>query len=233
MKEINKKIPKCIGIIMDGNRRWAKMRGLTSYKGHSAGCKKLKEFISWSNVIGVKNIVTYAFSTENWKRSDIEIEYLFKIFKKFILEEFDFLKKENVKVRCIGQIDKFSKDLQDGIKNLERKTEKNDGVNVYLALSYGGRAEILHAVSELLEKSKKDDVKIIESEFAKYLWTKDMSDPDLIIRTGGEMRLSNFLLWQSAYSELFFTNTHWPDFSEEEFLKIISDFQRREKRFGK
>lgn len=230
---MKKEIPKCIGVIMDGNRRWAKKKGLATFKGHNEGYKRLKDLISWTNELKIQNVIIYAFSTENWKRSEIEIKYLFKIFRKLIFKELDFLKKENTKVKFVGQIDRFPKDIQKGILKIEKETEKNKGINIFLALSYGGRAEIIDAVSKALKETKSKNIKITEKSFKKYFWTKDMPDPEIIIRTGGEMRLSNFLLWQAAYSELFFTKTFWPDFSKKEFNNIILEFGEREKRCGK
>ncbi|MBI3671802.1 di-trans,poly-cis-decaprenylcistransferase [Candidatus Azambacteria bacterium] len=148
-----------------------------------------------------------------------------------ISEELEALDEEGVMVKFVGQVERFPADIQKGIENIERETKNNKKITLFIALSYGGRAEILNAVSKILENGGKKE--LTEAGFAKDLWTKDMPDPDLIIRTGGEMRLSNFLLWQSAYSELFFTDTYWPDFSKREFLKIISDFYKREKRFGR
>ena len=215
---------------MDGNRRWAKKRKMTSYKGHSAGYEKLKSFIGWSKEAGIGNLVVYAFSTENWNRKQSEINYLFKIFRKLIFEELNSLKNEGVRIKFIGQINRFPKDIQNGIKKLEAETQKNKSINVFVALSYGARAEIINAVNEIIKDKRQ---KVSENTFRKYLWTKDMPDPDLIIRTGGEVRLSNFLLWQSAYSELFFTKTFWPDFSKKKKKKILKEFQKREKRFGR
>jgi len=223
----------CVGIIMDGNRRWAKERGLNSYDGHSVGYEKLKDITSWAKDLQIKNVVVYAFSTENWKRSEVEVNYLMKIFKKLIFEELNFLKKENARIVFVGQIDRFSEDIQRGIKDIESETKENKGITLFIALSYGGRSEILNAVSGILNDSKNKEIEITEDNFARYLWTKDMPDPDLIIRTGGEMRLSNFLPWQSIYSELFFTKTYWPDFSKKEFNEIILDFKDRKQRFGK
>ncbi len=230
---MKKEIPKCIGVIMDGNRRWAKKKEVATFKGHNEGYKRLKDLISWTNELKIQNVIIYAFSTENWKRSEIEIKYLFKIFRKLIFKELDFLKKENAKVKFVGQIDRFPKDIQKGILKIEKETEKNKGINIFLALSYGGRAEIIDAVSKALKEAKSKNIKITEKSFKKYFWTKDMPDPEIIIRTGGEMRLSNFLLWQAAYSELFFTKTFWPDFSKKEFNNIILEFGEREKRCGK
>lgn len=219
----------CVGIIMDGNRRWAKGRGVPAVLGHRKGYKKLKEVVLWSKEEGVKNLIVYAFSTENWDRGKKEIDTLMKLFDD-VLKQKDFFKKEKINVRFIGQIDKFSDNLKCGIKELEEDTKKYNGLRLSIALSYGGRAEIISAVNGLLKMGVK---KISEEDFSKKLWTKDIPDPELIIRTGGEKRLSNFLLWQSVYSELFFVDTYWPAFTKREFKGILSEYFKREKRKGK
>jgi undecaprenyl diphosphate synthase len=233
MKRSNKKEPKCIGVIMDGNRRWAKEHKLSSLKGHTKGYEKLKELVSWSKELGVENVIVYAFSTENWKRSEKEVSYLLDLFRKIVKEFFESVEKEKIKIRFFGDISSFPKDLRDNIKNLEKKTEKYKDLNLFIALSYSGRVEILNAVKNLLKESKNKKINLTEKNFSDYMWSKGMPDPDIIIRTGGEMRLSNFLPWQSVYSELFFTRTYWPDFSEKEYKDIVSSYYERERRFGK
>jgi len=221
--------PQCIGIIMDGNRRWAKKKGLTSFEGHTAGYKKLEEVVPWLKEEGVKTLIAYAFSTENWKRDEDEKNYLFKLLNIFLTKEKEKLKKNKIRVKFIGQIDRFSEDIQKNIRALEEETKDFSDFNLLLALSYGGRAEILSAVNKLIKKG--DEVN--EETFSKNLWSAGFPDPDLIIRTSGEQRTSGFLPWQAVYSELFFTKTYWPDFSKEEFNSILADFSSRERRIGK
>ena len=217
---------------MDGNRRWAKARGLLSLKGHSAGGNKLKEVVSFAKDAGVKHIIFYAFSTENWSRSKEEVSYLLDLMAEFLQKEFEHFNKEKGVLHCVGDLSRFPTDLHNILRDAEQKTSKNTGLHVYFALNYGGRPEILSAVKKIvLDNPKSED--ITEEYFAKHLQTYPMPDPDIIIRTSGEMRLSGFLPWQSVYSELFFTKTLWPDFSKEEFLKILEEYARRERRMGK
>jgi len=233
MKDKNKNIPNCVGVIMDGNRRWAKEKGLPTLKGHTAGYDKLKDLVRWSKKRGIKNIIVYAFSTENWKRSEKEVSYLLTLFRKVVNEFFESLEKEKIRIKFFGDLKSFSKDLREGIARLEEKSKKYNDLSLFVALSYGGRAEILNSVNNILEESKTKKIKLTEKSFSEKMWSKGMPDPDLIIRTGGEMRLSNFLPWQSVCSELFFSKTYWPDFSEKEYDNILSDFSERERRFGR
>lgn len=225
------KIPKCIGIIMDGNRRWAKERGKTAQEGHREGYETFKKFVDWAKNAGVENVVFYAFSTENWKRSDEEKDFLFSLFKRILKNDLDELNKEGVRLRFVGQKDKFPEEIPELLRNAEEETKENTKMTVALALSYGGRAEIINAVNSIL--SEEDKKEVDEDEFAKYLWTNDIPDPDIIIRPGGERRLSNFLLWQSAYSELFFLDDYWPNFSEEKLTEVLTEYTNREIRRGK
>ena len=225
------KVPDCIGVIMDGNRRWAKERGLSILEGHKAGYERFKEFIGWAGDRRVNNLIFYVFSTENWKRDEGEKSYLFKLIETAFKNDLEEIKNRNVRIKFIGQIDRFSKTIVKVLHDAEEQTAHNTGVTVMLALSYGGRSEILHAVNELIAKGRKEPV--TEEEFEKHLWTKDIPDPDLIIRTGEAMRLSNFLPCQSIYSELYFTNTYWPDFDRKEFEYILEEYSGRERRMGK
>lgn len=226
------KIPNCVGIIMDGNRRWARERGMPALKGHHAGGETLKKVVSFAKEIGVKHIIFYTFSTENWKRSDEEVSYLIGLIAGFLKDELDYFNKEGGVLHCAGDLSRFSPDLQKVLLEAKEKTANNPGPHVYFALNYGGRQEILSAVKKIIsENAKTED--ITEDYFAKHLETFPMPDPDIIIRTSGEMRLSGFLPWQGVYSELFFTKTLWPDFSKEEFLKIIEEYSNRERRMGK
>lgn len=227
---MNSGVPACIGIIMDGNRRFAKEKGLSLLDGHKAGYEKLKEVVRWTKEAGVTCVIAYAFSTENWKRAPEEVSYLLELFKNALTREFDELKKENVRLRFIGDLSRFPKDLQELISKAEKDTAQHKNMTLALAVSYGGKAEIMNAVKKVLADKPET---ITETDFAKYLWTHDIPDPDLIIRTSGEMRLSNFLLWQGAYSELFFTKTKWPDFSKEELHAILKEYNGRERRGGK
>ncbi len=224
---------KSVAVIMDGNRRWAKKHKLPTLKGHSKGYEKLKELVSWSRQLNIENVVVYAFSKENWNRSEKEVSYLLNLFRRIIKEFFDSMEKEKIKIKFFGDIATFPKDLRDDIKNLEEKTKKYKNLNLYIALSYGGRQEILAAVKNILKELKNKRINLTEEKFSRYMWSGAMPNPDIIIRTGGEMRLSNFLPWQSVYSELFFTKTYWPDFSKKEYQDIINSFYKRERRFGR
>lgn len=218
----------CVGIIMDGNRRWAKARGLPKLEGHRSGAQKLKEATRFVKERGVKHLVVYAFSTENWNREPTEVSYLMDLFRELIEKEMRELHKEGVRTRFVGQRERFSKDLQRSMQDIERDTEANTAITLWVCLSYGGRAEIVAAARAAAAQGE-----ITEESLAQHLWTAGMPEPDIVIRTSGEMRLSGFLAWQSIYSELFFTNTYWPDFSAEEFDAILTEFAERERRHGK
>jgi undecaprenyl diphosphate synthase len=221
--------PKCMGIIMDGNRRWARAKGLPLLEGHQKGYETLKECLKWAKEKGVRYIIIYAFSTENWNRAEEEISYLMNLLSTAITSELDSLREDNVRFKMIGKREMFSKSLQVGIKKLEEDTQNSDGPTLITALSYGGRLEVVEAVNKAIEGGQKVD----EKSFSDLLWTEGIPDPDIIIRTGGERRLSGFLPWQSVYSELFFVDTLWPDFSKEEFDKILDDYSKIERRHGK
>jgi len=213
---------------MDGNRRWAKKRALPISIGHHAGYKKLKDVLSWAKDERVKDVIVYAFSTENWKRSKKEIEALMKLFGQILRQEDSFVKEE-VRVTFIGQKERLSKSIIKGMDKMESVTKKCKTINLTIAFSYGGRAEIISAINILLKGKLKN---ISEKDFSGYLWTANLPDPDLIIRTGGEKRLSNFLTWQSVYSELFFSDTYWPAFTKREFKSILAKYEKTEKRKG-
>lgn len=230
MSQPQKNIPQSIGIILDGNRRWARARGIPKYKGHEAGYAKLKEVISWVKDIGSQALTIYAFSTENWSREEEEVSHLMSLFKHALESDLVNLGKENIKIRFAGDVKRFPRDMQKMINAIEEKTRKNDGLLFVVCLSYGGRAEILHVAEKLVRGGK---APISEAMFEKYLWSAGVPDPDMIIRPGGEKRLSGFLTWQSVYSELFFTDTLWPDFSRQEFEKMIAEFNEREQNRGK
>jgi undecaprenyl diphosphate synthase len=224
----------CVGIIMDGNRRWAAENNLPVYEGHSEGYKKLKEVVHWSREAGIPHMVIYAFSTENWKRSEKEVGYLITLFRFILENETKKMVDERVRVRFIGDMSRFSEDIKKLMEYMEKATAVAYDITLHLAMSYGGRAEIVAAVNLLIAEGRTSTESFITEEiFAQKLWSRDMPDPDLIIRTGGESRLSNFLSWQSIYSELFFTDTKWPAFTKEEFNAILAEFSTRERRGGK
>lgn len=222
--------PHCIGIILDGNRRFAKARGLPTLEGHRRGYEKVKEIMHWAKEAGISFVIVYAFSTENWNRSPEEVSYLMGLFKEALTRQVQELKAEGMRVRCIGERERFSPKLQKLMQHAEAETAGLPGPTLVLALSYGGRADILQAARRA---AKNNAAALTEDEFSSYLWTSGIPDPDLIIRTGGERRLSGFLTWQSVYSELFFIDTYLPDFSKEEFQSILQEFSRRERRMGR
>lgn len=222
--------PACIGIILDGNRRWAKAHSRPVFDGHSEGHKKLEEVIRWAKEAGVPNVVAYAFSAENWHRPEDEVGYLMKLFRSVLENEMEKMQKERVRVRFIGDRSKFDGDMQKMMEKMETHTAVDYDITLHLAMSYGGRAEIVAAAKALIGE---EATEISEAAFAHNLWSYPMPDPDLIIRTGGEKRLSGFLPWQSVYSELFFSDTLWPDFSREEFDAILAQYATRERRHGK
>ena len=224
--------PRCIGIIMDGNRRWAKAKGLKALEGHRAGGETLKNVVTWAREAGVEHVIFYTFSTENWNRTEEEVSYLLNLIGEFIEKEFGHFNSEGGIVHYVGDLSRFSPELQEILKESEAKTANNRGPHVYFALNYGGRQEILSAVKKIVSE-KPEAEEITDEYFAKHLQTGDMPDPDIVIRTSGEMRLSGFLPWQSIYSELFFTKTLWPDFTKEEFDAILAEFAERERRHGK
>lgn len=221
--------PKSIGIIMDGNRRWAREHNLPTLEGHRRGAKKLKEVIGWNKDAGILHLTVYAFSTENWNRPKEEVSYLMDLFNTSIKNELEEIKKEGVRIYFPGDISKMPKSLQELMAKTEKDTEENDKYTLSIAMSYGGRAELVNATNELIKKGEEID----ESDIEKELWTKEIPDPDIIIRTGGEHRLSGFLTWQSVYSELFFIDTYWPAFSKEEYSSILKEYSERERRHGK
>jgi len=229
-----KKIPKHIVLFPDGNRRWAKKHKLPSIKGHWQGYKNLIDFCYWAKDRGVKILTAFGFSTENWNRSKKEVNYLMKLFEKGLLNKknLERSKKEGVRVKIIGQRERLPKSLQKAIKKIENLTKDNKEFLLNLAVSYGGRWDIIQAVKKIVKKKLKTK-NITEKEFEKYLSTAGLPEPDLVIRAGGEKRLSNFLLWQAAYSELYFCPKLWPDFTEKDLDKAIKEYQKRERRFGR
>ena len=220
-------LPECVGFIMDGNRRWAKAQDKPTLEGHQKGEEVFRESIDWVQEMGVPHAVYYAFSTENWNRSDDEVGYLMQLFEVMLQTLADDIKSKSVQIKVLGRLRDFSPRLQSLIKDV---TQTNAGAKttIWICLSYGGRAEIIDAVNTALSRGEN----VTESSFSNLLWSAAMPDPDLIIRTGGEQRLSNFLPWQSVYSELFFTNTFWPAFTKAEFLRIVDEYGKRQRRHG-
>lgn len=221
-------LPTHIAIIMDGNGRWAKDRGLNRTAGHEEGAKTVRKITSYCAKIGIKYLTLYAFSTENWNRPKLEVEFLMRLLEKYLKSELQTYLDNNIRFRAIGDLEKFSKNLRQAIGEVEEKTAHCTGLTQILALNYGSRDEITRAVNKALKDNKEITIDTINS----YLDTSFAPDVDLVIRTSGEVRVSNFLLWQSAYAEYFFTKTLWPDFTEYELEDIISDFSKRERRFG-
>lgn len=221
-------IPKHIAMIMDGNGRWAKERGLNRTAGHEEGAKTVRKITQYCSNIGVKYLTLYAFSTENWERPKLEVEFLMKLLERYLKNELNVYLENNIRFKAIGDLTRFSKGLQNTIKETEEKTSNCSGLTQVLALNYGSKNEIVRAVKKLNEQN----LEVSEENIESCLDTAGFGDVDLLIRTSGEVRLSNYLLWQNAYAEMFFTQTYWPDFNETELDDILSDFSKRERRFG-
>ena len=226
MSEI--KIPNHIAMIMDGNGRWAKERGLNRTAGHEEGAKTVRKITQYCSDIKVKYLTLYAFSTENWERPKLEVEFLMKLLERYLKKELDVYLKNNIRFKAIGDLSRFSKSLQKTIFETQDKTANCSGLTQVLALNYGSKNEIIRAVKKL----NKQNLEVTEENLESCLDTAGMGDVDVLIRTSGEVRLSNYLLWQNAYAEMFFTQTYWPDFNEAELDDILSDFAKRERRFG-
>ena len=227
-------IPSHVGIIMDGNGRWAKERGLPRREGHLAGINALESVLRRAELLGIPCLTVYAFSTENWKRPGMEVKFLLQLFEETLLNRADELFKNNVKVKVIGRREGLPSNLIETIKKIEEKTRNNKAFQLNIAFNYGGRAEIIDLVSSIvrdIQEGKKIDLND-EKTIANYLYSPEYPEVELLIRTSGEKRLSNFLLWQSAYAELYFTDKYWPDFDGDELEKAIEDFKKRNRRFG-
>jgi len=220
--------PSHIAIIMDGNGRWAKEQGLNRTAGHEQGAKIVRNITIHCSNIGIKYLTLYAFSTENWDRPKLEVEFLMKLLERYFKSELEVYLKNNVRFKAIGDISRFSNRLKKVIEDTQNKTAHCTGMTQILALNYGSRDEIVRAVSKL----QKQNMQISEQNISNHLDTAGIDDVDMLIRTSGEVRISNFLLWQCAYAEMFFTQTYWPEFTTEELDDLISDFSRRERRFG-
>lgn len=227
--------PDHIAIIMDGNGRWARKQGLPRIAGHKEGVSSIVKIVKAAVKYKVKVLTLYAFSTENWKRPRAEVEFILKLPKQFLDIYLPELMSNNVRINVIGDMELLPDYTRDAVLYAMERTQHNNGLQLNFALNYGSRNEIIHAVKEMvadLQETKLSIEEIDEQVFSKYLYTKDLPDPDLLIRTGGEKRLSNFLLWQSAYSEFWYTDVLWPDFSEKEFLLAINDYRQRNRRYG-
>lgn len=236
MEEIDvQNLPKHIAIIMDGNRRWAKDRGLTTKEGHKAGSKNLENIARFCNKIGIKYLTVYAFSTENWKRSEAEVSALMFILKANLDAMIRRMDTENIKIRVIGEKENIPSDIVPRIEKLVEKTKNNTGLTLNIAFNYGGRAELVHATKVIAEKVKSGELSledINENIISENIYTGGQPDPDLMIRTSRELRTSNFLPWQLTYTEFYFPDKHWPEFSEEDLLEAIKIYQGRNRRFG-
>ncbi len=229
-------LPKHIGLIMDGNRRWAKAKMLPIKLGHKQGAETLKKIVRYANKIGIKHLTVYAFSTENWHRSQEEVDALMNLLQNYLN---DFTKEadtEDIVIRVLGDVTQLSEELQKGIASAIERTKNNTGILFNIALNYGGRAEMIKAVKEISEEVKSGKLNaddITEETISSHLYTTGQPDPDLIVRTSGEMRLSGFLMWQSTYSEILFLDKYWPDFSEKDLDDAIQNYQQRKRNLGK
>lgn len=234
--EFNKEnMPKHIAIIMDGNRRWARAQGKPASFGHKAGAKTLEKIVRYANKIGLEYITVYAFSTENWKRAEEEVKALMTLLQNYLDDYSKRADSENIKIKILGDISALSPKMQKSIINCMERTKNNTGVTFNIALNYGGRDEIIRAVKKIAEQVKEDKIKtedINEEMISNNLYTEGEPDPDLVIRTSGELRLSNFLPWQVVYSEFLFIDKNWPDFSEEDLDEAIIEYQKRTRKFG-
>ncbi len=233
------KVPTHVGIIMDGNGRWAKAHGVPRVMGHNAGMQSMKKIVIATSNMGIKYLTVYAFSTENWKRSTEEVSGIFNLIVKYVNSELEELDENNVHINIFGDYSMLPKASVDAIDRMVSRLDHNDGLVFNIALNYGGRDEILRSVKEIARQCAeegRDPGELTEDDISRYLWSGEehfnVPDPDLIIRTSGEERISNFLTWQSAYSELMFTDTLWPDFTPEEYAEMITAFANRDRRFG-
>lgn len=231
----NMVLPRHVAVILDGNGRWAKKHGVPRAMGHKAGCETLEKMVEEAARMGLEYFTVYGFSTENWKRSEEEVSALMNLFRHYMAKIVKVANANNVRVKMIGDKSRFAPDIIDGIDRMVGETRDNTGMTFVVAINYGGRDEMVRAVRRLVDEYRsngREVSEIDEAEFASYLDTAGMPDPDLMIRTSGELRLSNYLLWQLAYSELYITDCLWPDFSKEELEKAIAAYNKRERRFG-
>ena len=229
-------IPKHTAIIMDGNGRWAEQKGMPRIFGHQNGVSAVRKIVEAANKFKIKYLTLFTFSLENWDRPQSEVDTLMGLLVQTLEDEFEEMQKNNIKLNAIGQLDTLPDDVRDKLCSIIESTKNNSGMTLTLALSYGGKQEIFKAVKEISDKVKNDIISLDnfdDSLINDHLYTRDLPDVDLLIRTSGEQRISNFLLWQIAYAELYFTNIYWPDFTEEDLEKAIVEYQNRERRFGK
>jgi len=227
------RLPRHIAIIMDGNGRWAKRRHLPRIAGHRAGIRAVRQAVEASARVGVPYLTLYAFSVENWKRPHTEVKLLMSLLRQYLKKEIDELNQQNIRLEVIGRIQDLPQPVVQDLQNALEKTGANTGMRLVLALNYGARAELVDAVQELLDQAKRNgSITVDEKLLSEHLYTRGQPDPDLLIRTSGELRLSNFLLWQVAYAELWVTETLWPDFTQKDLFQAIIDFQKRERRYG-
>ena len=234
-KLIKEKLPRHVAIIMDGNGRWAEKKNLTRIQGHIKGIESVRNIVTFCRELEIPFLTLYAFSEENWGRPKEEVSALMELLKRYLIEELEEMDKYQIKLKAIGELSRLPLDVYETLIDIIEKTKDHCGMTLVLALSYGGRSEIINAVKKIIKSLSKRDINIDEITpelFSHFLYTNDIPDPDLLIRTSGELRISNFLLWQSAYTEFYFTKTLWPDFDKEEFLKALIDYQSRERRFG-
>ena len=232
---IRGEMPKHVAIIMDGNGRWAEKRGLSRIEGHKRGVERVDEIVEEASRIGIKYLTLFAFSTENWKRPEYEVSFLMDLLKLYLETKKEKMLKNNIRFNVMGRIDGLPADVREKIEEVLEATRGCDGLVLTLALNYGGRAEIVDAVRKLIKRLSDNGLKpeeVDEEIFSRFLYCPWLPEPDLLIRTSGEQRISNFMLWQLAYTELYFTPVLWPDFTREEFLRAIEDYKRRERRFG-
>lgn len=236
MEQLNPhKLPRHVAVIMDGNGRWAKKKGLDRIAGHRKGVESVRDVVRTSRELGIKWLTLYAFSEENWKRPKYEVKALMNLLNRYLKAELNEMLDNGIRLACIGQTEKLPPDVQRSLWQIIEKTAHNKEMTLTLALSYGGRQEIVEAAKNMLrdiEKNRLNVKQITEERLSKYLYTSDIPDPDLLIRTSGEYRISNFLLWQIAYTEIYITPTLWPDFHKERYLEALLDYQKRERRFG-
>jgi undecaprenyl diphosphate synthase len=230
------RLPKHVAVIMDGNGRWARHRGLPRIEGHRRGVDALKDLLRCCNDWGIQALTAYAFSTENWGRPLEEVDFLMALFERVLIRELHEMMKENVQIQFVGNLSVLPRSLQQEIERSTLETQKNQGIQFTVATNYGGRQEILQAcrlIATQVQQGLIQPEEIDEALFSSHLYTANLCDPDLLIRTSGEMRLSNFLLWQMAYAEIYVTDAFWPDFDREEFHRALSSYQKRDRRFGK
>ena len=237
MPDINntsRPVPRHIAIILDGNGRWAKKRGLPRTAGHKVGAENFRKIATYCKNIGVEYLTVYAFSTENWSRPEDEVSTLMKLFDRYLKEAIDTMARDNIRMRVLGDVSALSPELQRQIEETNRISQRYEGFQANICINYGGRAEIMRAAKLYLEDVRVNGAgeELDEKRFSSYMYSSGIPDPELLIRPGGEQRISNFLLWQCAYSEFYFTDVLWPDFDAQELEKAIAEFNRRDRRFG-